>query len=227
MKTIDIQKIHTDADTYFTQKNLAREHEIALSRKVIQLSGSAVRFIHRKEFAEAQQRILQARNLLEQIQTTTKEHPDLYFSGTIQDAQKEYAEAAVSLAIIQQQNLPGPADLQVEWAPYINGLGEAIGELRRHLLYEMIHDNMDVCEYLLQTMDDIYGALAALIFPDALTNNLRRTVDSARGIIEKTRGDFTSAFMNKKLQTHIDHMTRLFENSDSRTSPVKDMPENG
>ncbi len=183
--------------------------------------------MHRKEFEEAQQRILQAHDLLEQIKTTTKEHPDLYFSGTIQDAQKEYTEAAVSLAIIRQQPLPGPADLQVEWAPYVNGLGEAIGEMRRHLLLEMIHDNMDICEYLLQAMDDIYGALAALIFPDALTNNLRRTVDSARGIIEKTRGDFVTACMNKKVQTHIDQMITLIENSNSRNSSKKDMHENG
>jgi translin len=40
-------------------------------------------------------------------------------------------------------------------------------------------------------MDEIYSVLVTMDFPDAITHGLRRTTDSVRGILEKTRGDLT------------------------------------
>ena len=48
-------------------------------------------------------------------------------------------------------------------------------------------------------MDDIYSILVTIDFPDALTGGLRRTTDSVRGIMEKTRGDLTTALRQRDL----------------------------
>ena len=59
--------------------------------------------------------------------------------------------------------------------------------------------DVDGCDRLLGAMDDIYALLVTLDYPDALTGGLRRTTDSTRGILEKTRGDLTLALRQEAL----------------------------
>jgi len=42
--------------------------------------------------------------------------------------------------------------------------------------------------------------LVTIDYPDALTSGLRRTTDSTRGIVEKTRGDLTLALRQEALR---------------------------
>jgi translin len=81
----------------------------------------------------------------------------------------------------------------------VNGLAEAAGELRRYLLDMLRRGEIEGCERLLAAMDDIYALLVTLDYPDALTGGLRRTTDSTRGILEKTRGDLTVALRQEAL----------------------------
>ena len=76
----------------------------------------------------------------------------------------------------------------------------AIGELRRYILDRMRLGKTESCESLLADMDEIYALLITLDYPDAITGNLRRTTDAARGILEKTRGDLTIAVGQAQLQ---------------------------
>ncbi|MFC1861645.1 hypothetical protein ACFLYL_05195 [Chloroflexota bacterium] len=93
--------------------------------------------------------------------------------------------------------------LEIESAAYLNGLGEAVGELRRYLLDSMRHGDLSRGEELLFAMDDIYSVLVTMDFPDAITGGLRRTTDNVRGILEKTRGDLTLAFQQKNLENQL------------------------
>jgi translin len=106
-----------------------------------------------------------------------------------------------------------PEDLSIEWAPYLNGLGETVGELRRYTLDRMRLGKLDTCEALLADMDEIYALLITLDYPDAITGNLRRVTDAARGILEKTRGDLTLGASQARLITAMErvqqHMERL------------------
>jgi translin len=79
-----------------------------------------------------------------------------------------------------------------------------VGELRRYILDSLRRDDFSRCEELLTIMDEIYGILLAMDFPELLAHGLRRTTDAVRGIIERTRGDLTVALGQKKLQTKLD-----------------------
>ncbi|GAJ19211.1 unnamed protein product, partial [marine sediment metagenome] len=83
---------------------------------------------------------------------------------------------------------------------YLNGLGEAVGELRRYLLDSIRRDDLSRVEELLAAMDDIYNILVTMDFPDAITSGLRRTTDMVRGILERTRSDLTLVIQQKKLE---------------------------
>ncbi|HEX6606087.1 MAG TPA: haloacid dehalogenase, partial [Chloroflexia bacterium] len=125
--------------------------------------------------------------------------PDIYWTGYVQDAQKEFAEASIIHAVVAGQTVPGAADLGVEAAPYLNGLGEAAGEMRRYVLDIIRHGQLARGEEVLGVMEEIYSLLVTIDYPDAVTNGLRRTTDMVRGVLERTRGDLTFAIQQQIL----------------------------
>ncbi len=179
-------------------KNEARELALAAARSVIRLSANAIRAVHREEFEQARRLFDEARQLNEETRDALRPHPDLYYAGFIHDAQKELAEAAATLALATGTPLPTPAEVGVELPAFLNGLGEAIGEARRMILDRLRRGATEGCEELLRAMDDIYAGLVMFDFPEPLTGNLRRTVDAARGILERTRGDLTMAVVQQR-----------------------------
>ena len=184
----------------FEFKHAARERALPKSRAAIRFCANSIRATHRQEFETAAKLLEQASVLLIEIAVDLREHQDIFYAGFVQDAQKEYAEAATFMALAQNRPLPLAPDLSIDWAPYLNGLGEAVGELRRYVLDQLRQGKLEQCEILLGYMDDIYSLLITIDFPDAITGGLRRTTDAARNILEKTRGDLTIAVGQAQLQ---------------------------
>jgi len=182
---------------HFAEKNAAREKVLAASRTLIRMSANSIRAVHRGEFAEAIRMLDEARTVRDDAVAALEGHGDIYYAGFLHDAQKEYAEARTTLALISGQPMPTPEKLGVEYPAYLNGIAEAVGEMRRNLLDRLRRGQFEGCEELLQAMDDIYSVLVTIDFPDAMTGGLRRTTDQTRGILEKTRGDLTMAILQR------------------------------
>lgn len=184
----------------FEVKNVARDNALIASRELIRHCSLAIRATHRAEYADAEQLLARTREIAAQLKTTLATYPDLYFAGYVQDALKELAEAHLVYALITDAPLPDPDALGVDYAAYLNGLGEAAGELRRHALDIIRHGESARAEKMLKAMDDIYALLVTMDFPEALTGGLRRTTDMVRGVLERTRGDLTLAVRQEKLE---------------------------
>ncbi len=182
----------------FTAKNAAREQALAASRQLIRLSANSIRAVHRGEFERAATILEEARSIRDNAVAALEGHADIYHAGFLHDAQKEYAEARTTLALLSGDAIPSPSELGVEPAAYLNGIAEAVGELRRMLLDKLRRGEYDGCEAILASMDDIYAALVTIDFPDAMTGGLRRTTDQTRGILERTRGDLTMAIVQRR-----------------------------
>jgi len=195
-----LENIGRSALDYLSLKHAARERALPKSRTAIRFCANSIRATHRHEFERASELSGQAANLLQEIEEDLQDHQDIYFAGFVQDAQKEYAEAITFAALVQHTLLPTPEELSIGYAAYLNGLAEAVGELRRYLLDQLRRGNTEQCERYLSLMDDIYAVLITVDFPDAITGGLRRTTDATRGILEKTRGDLTSAVIQAQLQ---------------------------
>lgn len=178
---------------HFAEKNAAREKALSASRTIIRMSANAIRAVHRGEFSGAKAMLDEARTVRDEAVGALAGHGDVYYAGFLHDAQKEYAEARSTLALLSGQPLPTPEGLGVEYPAYLNGIAEAVGELRRSLLDRLRAGDFTGCEEMLQAMDDIYSVLVTIDYPDAMTGGLRRTTDQTRGILEKTRGDLTMA----------------------------------
>jgi len=184
----------------FEAKNTVRDMALVQSRDLIRYCANSIRAIHRHEFDEAQVLLEQAKLSAQIMVDGMAEHRDLYQAGYSQDALKELAEAYITYALVRDLPLPDPDELGVDYAAYLNGLGEAVGELRRYALDLVRRDEVEKSEQILQAMDDIYSVLVTIDFPDAITRGLRRTTDVTRSILEKTRGDLTMTLRQERLQ---------------------------
>jgi translin len=187
----------------FSAKDAAREKVLPLCREVIRYCSNAIRAVHRQEFDQAKELLQSARNLLNELEQTVADYSELSSTGFIKDAQKEFAEGSVTLALVTGNQPPTPDELGVDFTAYLNGLGEAVGELRRYLLDSMRKGNLSRGEELLSAMDDIYNILVTMDFPDAITGGLRHTTDRVRGILEKTRADLTLVIRQKDLEERL------------------------
>ena len=195
----DIEAVSEIARAGLAAKNTAREAGLSLSRDALRNAANAIRAVHRGEFALAEELAGRSGALLAEAKAALKDHPDVRYAGFVQDAEKEYAEARLTLAFIAGHDaLPRPADLDVDIPAYLNGLGEAVGELRRYLLDRLRLGEIERCEQVLTVMDEVYGILVTFDYPDAMTGGLRRTTDNTRGILERTRGDLTMAIVQRR-----------------------------
>ena len=184
-------------------KHAARELGLQISREVIRLSANSIRATHRGDFEKAEELLQQAEVRLKDASEGLGNWPEIYYAGFLADARKEYSEARVTLALIQETPIPLPWAIGVEVAPYLNGLGEAIGELRRFILDTLRKNDPRRCEASMEAMEDIYNVLVAVDFPEGVTGGLRRTTDAMRAILERTRGDLTMALRQHDLEQRL------------------------
>lgn len=204
--TDNLESIADQIRQAFSAIDSARERALPLCREVIRHSSQAIRALHRQEFDQARGLLDSTRNLLNEAKQTVAPYSELINTSFMRDAQKEFAEGSITLALVTGNPPPRPDELGVEAAAYLNGLGEAVGELRRYLLDTMRRGDLSHGEAILSAMDDIYSILVTMDFPDAITGGLRHTTDAVRGILEKTRSDLTLAMRQKDLEERLEKL---------------------
>jgi translin len=201
--TQNIEAITNNIRLTFTARDQAREKALPLCREIIRYASTTIRAVHRQELKEAAEMLKEATALLKNAQNHT-DSCGVANTAYLRDAEKEYAEASIVLALVSGITLPTPDDLNIDPSSYLNGLGEAVGELRRYLLDNIRKGDLSRGEELLEMMDDIYSVLVTVDFPDAITGGLRRTTDMVRGVLEKTRSDLTLVIQQKNLENRLD-----------------------
>lgn len=203
---MELEQIAERIRERFEHSERAREKALAMHREAIRAAGLAIRAVHRGDAEEARTLAARAGEILANVRAAVADQPQVYYAGYVQDAQKEFAEAALTIAIVSGATLPSPEDLQVEDAAWLNGLAEAVGELRRFILDRLRQRDHAPAEVLLARMDEIYSILTSMDYPDALTRGLRRSTDVARGCLEKTRGDLTHHMSMRDLEDRLDRL---------------------
>jgi translin len=199
----ELDGIDAAAREVLDAKYAARETGLANSRQAIRRCANAIRSLHRGEEAEALALMDEAAGLLAEAYSRLAEHPDVLYAGFVSDASKEYAEARLFHALSSSAPLPLPDELGVPVVPYLHGLGEAVGEMRRRMLDLLRAGDLEGGEAALQAMDTILELLASLDYPDGMTSGLRRTTDVARALVERSRSDLTTTVIQERLRRSL------------------------
>lgn len=201
------ERIHQD----FEARTKARDHALSQARTLTRYCANAIRAVHRDEFDQAQENIDRATTIARALHSDLNQYPDLYYAGYTQDALKEYAEASIVYALVNNADLPDPQDLNLENSTYLNGLAETVGELRRRCLDILRQGYSKEAERLLNQMDNIYGVLITMDYPNAITGGIRRQTDIVRGITERTRGDLTLSLRQEHLEKTMQQLEGRLE----------------
>ena len=206
---MDLDDVSEAIRVRFDARMQARERALPASRNAIRCCANAIRAIHRGEFDLAHRLMDEARAAIDEGLEAVASHPDIRFAGYLQDAQKEYAEARLTEVVVNGgKAMPTPEELGVEDAPYLNGMAEAIGEARRHVLDLLREGRVDDGDAVLLSMEDLYSVLVTMDYPDAITGNLRRSTDVSRSLLEKTRGDLAVARVSQDLHDALERHAR-------------------
>lgn len=188
----------------FDAMDRARESALSASRKITRNSGDSIKAIHREEWGQAERLMDETEGLNRSLRESLKEFPEIYFSGYVEDAQAELAEVSILYAVLSGRALPTPESLMVENTAYLKGVGDATGELRRHILDLIRKGRPEEGERFLDVMDEFYTGMMSFDYPDAIMHGLRKKTDVARSLIERTRGDLTNALEIKGLHESME-----------------------
>jgi translin len=160
--------------------------------------------VHRLEPEKAGEFIAESEMAVREAQAALRPYPTVAYAGFLHDAEKEYAEAVLTRALVSGAALLDFQALGVGVPAWLNGLAEAASELRRHLLDRLRAGEVATAEELLERMEEVYEALVSVDFPDAITGGLRRTADSLRAVLERTRSDVTTTVLQVRLQVALE-----------------------
>jgi len=176
-------------------------------RKATRLSKQAILLIHQERLGEAKKLLKEADKLFSTIKKLTKEYPDLFYSGIVNAAFQEYAEARILLCLVEEKPLVATETLSIPSIDYALGLADVIGELRRRALDMLRKGKVKIAEKCLEMMEQIHSELMAMDDAYMLVPGLRRKCDVARHVIETTRGDITI----EARRTSLEHSIKKLE----------------
>jgi len=180
-------------------------------RKATRLSKQAILFTHQERFDDAKKLLEETCELFVKIDGVSESHPDVVNTGMVDAAYQEYAEAHTFLTLVRQKRFPDPRKLDVPSVPYVLGLADVIGELRRRSLDLLRKGEVDEAQKYLEIMESIYVEMTATDDAYLLIPGLRRKCDVARHLIETTRGEVAVETRRKSLEMAIRNLERSIE----------------
>lgn len=208
-----IGRIADEARAYLDMAHEAREAALQACRKATRSAANSIRATHRGDWEEAESLLAQARASLKEAVERSDRIPQVRYAGFISDAEKEHAEASLTLSLIRDGHLPTPAEVGVGVIEYLGGVAETVGELRRHLLDSLRRGDIARGEEVLQVMDDLYQLLTVMDYPDSLTRGLRSRTDAVRAAIERSRSELTITAIQHEVAHSLAALHRKLDNS--------------
>jgi translin len=199
----NLNEIIDQIERNLDDKDAIREVALKSCRTITRLSTAITQGIHKNE--DITERFNSARDETSRLRSLVQEHPDLLHSGFVQNAFQELCEAAILLAVVNNENMPIPKDLGVTDTSYLLGMADTIGELRRFTLECLRAGKVETAESYLEKMEIFYETLLRFNYPNAVVS-IRRKQDIARSLVEKTRGELAVAMRGRALEKKMEDL---------------------
>jgi len=221
---LSLKKTIHELQKEFGRKDAARERLLEATRTATRLSKQAIMEIHQARLGQAEKILRKAGGVLDEVRGFCRDHPDLEHSGALSNAYQEYVEAQVLLNLCRKGAFLNPREVGVPSIPYVLGLADVIGELRRRAIDALRLNDLQKAEKSLSQMEQIYLGLISLESAYSLTPQLRRKCDVARHLIEATRGDVAVETRRSQLEKAIVRLEKAIHrrSKTGRIAPKED-----
>ncbi|MEM3178181.1 MAG: hypothetical protein QXZ38_02835 [Candidatus Micrarchaeaceae archaeon] len=177
MMISDIEKMKDELE------DMQRRHEEVLSKSrfVIRRCAEAITALHNADYAKAKIRIDEARKAVAGLRKIEKG-----FENSSLQAHQEYVEAITfyNIVVNGSAKLPSRESLGEATGPYILGLMDLIGELKRSAVDALRHGKQDDAKAYYAAMKGIYDDTLPISFASQILPDFRKKQDVARIQIE-------------------------------------------
>ncbi|MGC8573083.1 MAG: haloacid dehalogenase [Caldisphaera sp.] len=174
-------------ELYLKNLDSIREELVKMSRDVIRLSGWSITEAHKGNINNALNYLDECERKSNELMKLAISVPELTYSGLLYNAISEYVEAKIFLNIITNKEIPIYKEINVPPIPYLQGLGDVVGELRRYALESVRKGDFNSAWESLEIMESIYLELRGLDYPDAILPGVRHKADVARNLVDETK----------------------------------------
>ena len=202
-----VKFVISEKDIKLVEKMLAkrdesRENILENSRIAIRFSARAIVEIHRENFSKAKKNLMEVEDYLRKVEKAISSNQELKYSGNVLTAYQEYTEAKLLYHLLFEEKRLSPRELGIESVPYLLGLLDLIGELRRVVLNYLMKGDTNKAFSIFSLMERTYEDLFS-INHTAIIPNFRRKLDSMRRTVEATRGDIVTESRRISLEKTI------------------------
>lgn len=184
-----------------------RERLLDLTRKITRLAGWAIIQIHRREIVEAKATLKEAEVLMAETSSLLKTRVEFRQVGYVVVAFQELAEAKILLGFVTRKKLLSQREAAGEWIPYLLGLLDFLGELRRMTMDRLKVGDLQGAEEAFESMETIHEDLLSLD-RTSIVPNFRRKMDTARKLVEATRADIVGESRRVALENAMKNLER-------------------
>ncbi len=184
MKKMNLEKIIDEITKELEEREKRQDFMLQKTRLIVRDCARAIKFLHANDFK-------QAKELAKKLDAQVKElrENDESFENIAFTAYQEYAEAKALLALLEKANVPDYKQLGIPWLPYLSGLADCVGELRRALQLALREGKREDAEYYFKKMNELYDELMVLKFASSLVGALKRKQDVLRSQVEQARSE--------------------------------------
>lgn len=167
-----------------SEKEKALDFVLSENRKAVRSCSNAIKSMHAYEMKKAKAHLADAESVIKKLKKYEEQFP-----AHLNHVYQEYAEAQIVLSAIELKKIPSYAKLGVPEIPYLNGLLDAVGELKREMYESLRRGNKHEGEFYFRMMEEIFDELLPLRFSNSVLPEFRKKQDNARRQIEQARGE--------------------------------------
>jgi len=172
---------------------------LELTRRTTRLASWAIVQTHRGQIAKAKTTLKEAEGSVAQMRKLLNERPEFGQVGYVIVAFQEFSEARLLLDYASRKKLPSQREMDVGWMPYLLGLLDFIGELRRMTMDQLKAGKLKEAQGTFETMEALFEELFSLD-RTSIVPTFRRKMDVAKKLVEATRADVVADIRRSSLE---------------------------
>lgn len=180
----DFEDAIADVDRLLAEQEKRQDAVLQLQRELVRDCAKAIKCLHVGDLQGCEKLLP---SIDEQVAALKKIDKD--FEHISQQAYQEVVEIKVLDAVFKRKEIPTYEDLNVEFRPWLSGLADAVGELRRALQLALRDGKRQDAEYYFKQMNRIYDNLMVLKYSGSLVGALKAKQDMVRGQVEHARSE--------------------------------------
>ena len=190
-----------------TDYDKTREKLLELTRKTVRVSSWAIVQIHRGQLQKAKTTLRDAEESIAQIRALLSERSEFKQVGYVIVAFQEFCEAKILLSYASRRRLLSQNEVDVDWMPYLLGLLDFMGELRRMTMDQLKAGKTKDAQVTFDSMEALFEDLLSLD-RTSIVPTFRRKMDVAKKLVEATRADVVADIRRSSLEKTMKNLEK-------------------